>query len=214
MKNIFKETENFVKSMIVSSFSGHDFEHTNRVVRAAIKIAAKEGGDITVIRFGALLHDIGDYKFNNGDEKIGPERARKWLHSQKLDDSLINQVVEIVATVSFKGEGIPSPSLEGMIVQDADRLDAIGAIGIARCFAFGGSRERNMFNPSELNNYKKPTPNEYKNNKRSTLTHFYDKLLSISDELNTRTAREMSQQRHQFMTNFLDQFFLEWAGEK
>lgn len=209
-KEIIKRTTAHVKALLDKEGTGHDWFHIERVVRNAKKIARKEGGDLFVIELGALLHDIADWKFYGGDTAIGPRKAREWLEKLKVDEKIIPQVTEIVQNISFR-EGtnkVKMKTLEGKIVQDADRLDAMGAIGIARCFAYGGYRGREIYNP------KVRPKKKYKNLKSSTtINHFYEKLLLLRGRMNTRAGRRMAGERHKFMEQFLRQFYKEW-GEK
>ena len=194
--------------------SGHDWWHILRVWNMAKHLCEIENADSFVVELAALLHDVADWKFHNGDETAGPRIARDMLNGQHVKDSIINHVCEIIATISFKGAGIPTPmsTLEGKVVQDADRLDAIGAIGIARAFAYGGSKGRSLYDPNT-----KPTQHQtkeaYFNSGSATINHFYEKLLLLKDRMNTRTAKALAQQRHEFIINFLDQFFREWEGK-
>ena len=167
------------------------------------------------MQLGALLHDIADSKFHNGDEQIGPRIAREFLESQKLSEEIIEHVVDIINNVSFKGGNTDQDfySAELAIVQDADRLDAIGAIGIARTFNYGGFKGRALYDPAIAPNLNL-TKEEYKNSTAPTVNHFYEKLLLLKDLMNTQTGKQMARQRHQFMTEFLDQFYAEWSGEK
>lgn len=204
-----------VKKELEGDGSGHDWWHVYRVWQIARVIGEEEGADMRIVELGALLHDIADYKFHNNDEEIGPRKAREILENIGVDETIVGQVENIVATISFKGAGVASgmSTLEGKVVQDADRLDAIGAIGIARTFAFGGSKGRSMWDPE-----KKPemhqTKEAYMNSQSPTINHFYEKLLLLKDRMNTKTAREIAQHRHEYMEKFLEEFFAEWKGER
>lgn len=206
-KEIIRRTTVHVKALLDKEGTGHDWLHIERVVRNAKRIAKKEGGDLFVVELAALLHDIADWKFHGGDTAIGPRKAKEWLEKLKVDKEIISQVTDIVRDVSFR-EGTNKTkmkTLEGKIVQDADRLDAMGAIGIARCFAYGGYRGREIYNPKI-----KPRKN-YKNLKSSTtINHFYEKLLLLRGRMNTRTGRKMAEERHKFLEQFLRQFYKEW----
>ena len=204
----------FVKQKLENAEAGHDWFHIERVYKNALLIANEETCDLTVVKLAALLHDIADSKFNNGDERIGPETARKFLESQKVFEDIIAHVVKIIENISFKGgnfeKNFTSKELE--IVQDADRLDAIGAIGIARTFNYGGFKNRQLYNPNiapKLNMSKE----EYKKSEAPTINHFYEKLLLLKDKMNTETGKKIAEERHKFMELFLSQFYAEWEGE-
>jgi len=213
-KKIIEQTRQYVEARLEGDGSGHDWWHIYRVWRLAIKLATAEGADRTVTELSALLHDIADWKFHDGDDTIGPEKARAWLEKSGADQAAIDRVCEIVATISFKGAGVATPmrTLEGKVVQDADRLDAIGAQGIARTFAYGGHKNRLIYHPDQ-----KPVLHQsfadYKKNDGHTINHFYEKLLLLKDRMNTRAGRKMAEERHVFMEQFLDRFFREWDGE-
>lgn len=211
--NILDKVENYVKELSIGDPTGHDWWHVWRVRRTAKTIAAKEGGDLFVIELAALLHDIGDWKFNDADEAAGSKKTAVLLGGSGVDEKTIARVGEIVDNVSFKGAGVGNKitTKEGMIVQDADRLDVIGAIGIARVFAYGGSVGREIYDPDTKPKLHK-TFESYKNNKSSSINHFYEKVLLLKNRLNTETAREMAAQRHEFLEKYLDQFFGEWEG--
>ncbi len=213
-KIILDKTREHIKKLLKTDTSAHDWWHIHRVVTTAKRIAEKEKGDMFIIELSALLHDIADWKFHGGNEKIGAETAGKWLHSLEVDQDVIDIVCEIVAEVSYKGAHVASrmKSLEGKIVQDADRLDAMGAIGIARAFAYGGFRSRSIYEPDikpKLHN----SPKAYIQGATHTINHFYEKLLLLKDKLNTKTAKKMAESRHEYMKDFLDRFYLEWNGE-
>ena len=210
---IIKLTEEHVRRKLEGEGSGHDWWHVYRVWKNAIHIGKVEGANLFVVELAALLHDIADWKFNNGDEEAGPRESAKWLKSLELEEEIIVQISDIIRSLSFKGANVKSPmsTLEGMIVQDADRLDAIGAIGIARTFAYGGYKGREMYNP----NIKPMVHNsfeEYKNNVNPTINHFYEKLLLLKDLMNTSTAKSMAEKRHIFMEEYLSKFYNEWEG--
>ena len=213
--SIIDKTILFVKDKLQNAEGGHDWFHIERVYKNAISIAETETCDLTVVKLGALLHDIADSKFHDGDEEIGPQKARNYLESQKVSEEIIKHVIQIIENISFKGGNFEKQftSKELEIVQDADRLDALGAIGIARTFNYGGFKNRAIYNPTiapKLNMSKE----EYKKSDAPTLNHFYEKLLLLKDKMNTETGKKMAQERHRFMELFLGQFYAEWEGEK
>jgi len=214
-QDIINKTILFVKDKLENAEGGHDWFHIERVFKNAVSISENEVCDLTVVKLGSLLHDIADSKFHNGDETIGPKTAREFLVSNDVDEATIQHVINIIENVSFKGGNVEKNfySIELEIVQDADRLDAIGAIGIARTFNYGGFKNRPLYNPNIAPNLHM-TKEEYKNSEAPTLNHFYEKLLLLKDKMNTQTGKQMAQQRHQFMTTFLSQFYAEWDGEK
>jgi uncharacterized protein len=214
-KDLINQTMLFVKQQLENAEGGHDWFHIERVYNNALSIVEKEKGDVMVVKLAALLHDIADSKFHQGDDSIGPRIAREFLESQKVDGKTIVHVVHIIENISYKGGAVNSTfhSLELDIVQDADRLDAIGAIGIARTFNYGGFKNRPLYNPviaPKMN----MTPQEYKNSTAPTLNHFYEKLLLLKDLMNTETGKQMAQKRHRFMETFLSQFYREWEGKQ
>ncbi|NBW28312.1 MAG: HD domain-containing protein [Flavobacteriaceae bacterium] len=214
-ENLINETIAFVKKELENAEGGHDWFHVERVYKNAALIANGENCDILIVQLGALLHDIADSKFYDGDETVGPKKARLFLESKNVPEKTIDHVVNIIENISFKGgyETKKFSSLELDIVQDADRLDAIGAIGIARTFNYGGFKNRAIYNPEikpNLNMSKK----EYKNSDAPTINHFYEKLLLLKDKMNTKTGKKIAYQRHQFMELYLNQFYAEWNGEK
>ena len=204
----------FVKKQLEDAEGGHDWFHIERVFKNALLIAENEDCNVTVVKLGALLHDIADSKFYDGDEKIGPKTARIFLESQNVSEDIISHVIAIIENISFKGGNFEKKfnSKELEIVQDADRLDAIGAIGIARTFNYGGFKNRPLFNPNIQPNLNM-SKEEYKNSESPTLNHFYEKLLLLKDKMNTETGKEIAQKRHDFMITFLAQFYAEWDGE-
>ncbi len=207
---ILEKTAEYVESQCREDASGHDWNHIRRVRRLTRQIAAAEGGDLFVAELAALLHDLDDWKFNeSGDET--PRQARAWLDSCGLDEPTARQVCEIIARISYKGAGAENKmnSLEGFIAQDADRLDALGAIGIARAFAYGGYKNRPMYDPDSPPRLH-ANFEEYKNSKSATVNHFYEKLLLLKDRMNTPTGRKLAEERHAFMLLFLEQFMKEW----
>lgn len=205
----------FVKQKLENAESGHDWFHIERVYKNALLIAKAEPCDLQVVQLAALLHDIADSKFNNGDETIGPKTARAFLEKENVEEQTIHHVVKIIENISFKGGNFNKTftSLELEIVQDADRLDAIGAIGIARTFNYGGFKNRQIYNPEILPNLNM-SKEEYKNSEAPTINHFYEKLLLLKDKMNTATGKKIAEERHRFMELFLNQFYAEWNGEK
>ena len=205
----------FVKQQLEGAEAGHDWFHIERVYRNALRIAEHENCHREVVQLAALLHDIADSKFHGGDESIGPKTARTFLESQHSDEATIDHVVKIIENISFKGGKTDRTfsSLELDIVQDADRLDAIGAIGIARTFNYGGFKNRPLYDPAIAPNLLM-TKEEYKTSQAPTLNHFYEKLLLLKDRMNTATGKKMAEDRHRFMEVFLAQFYAEWDGEK
>jgi len=214
-ENIVNKTILFVKKKLDNAEGGHDWFHIERVYKNALSIADNEVCDDTVVKLGALLHDIADSKFHDGDETVGPKIAREFLVSNKVDETTIQHVVNIIENISFKGGNTEKSfsSIELDIVQDADRLDAIGAIGIARTFNYGGFKNRPLYNPNIAPNLHM-SKEEYKNSQTPTLNHFYEKLLLLKDKMNTETGKQIAQERHRYMEGFLSQFYAEWDGEK
>jgi len=214
-QNLINDTISFVKKELENAEGGHDWFHIERVYKNAVLIANGENCDILIVQLGALLHDIADSKFHNGDETVGPKKARLFLESMTVSENTITHVVNIIENISFKGghETKKFSSLELDIVQDADRLDAIGAIGIARTFNYGGFKNRAIYNP-EIKPNLNMSEEEYKNSDAPTINHFYEKLLLLKDKMNTKTGKVIAAQRHDFMELFLNQFYAEWNGEK
>lgn len=211
---IIDNTILFVKKQLQNAEGGHDWFHIERVYKNALLIAKEEDCDLTVVKLATLLHDIADSKFHGGDESIGPKIAREFLESQNISEEIIVHVIAIIENISFKGGNFEKifSSKELEIVQDADRLDAIGAIGIARTFNYGGFKNRPIYNPNiqpKLNMSKE----EYKNSEAPTINHFYEKLLLLKDKMNTETGKKIAKKRHDFMVHFLAQFYAEWDGE-
>ena len=211
---LISNTINFVKDTLIDAEGGHDWFHTQRVLFNARQIAAGETANMLVVELGALLHDIADSKFHNGDESVGPRLAKKFLATQDVSDEIIEHVIKIIENISFKGGNVTQKfnSIELDIVQDADRLDALGAIGIARTFNYGGYKGRPLYDPDIKPNLNM-TKEEYKTSNAPTINHFYEKLLLLKDRMNTRTAKRIAEERHQFMEVFLKQFYAEWNGE-
>lgn len=205
----------FVKATLDGAEGGHDWFHIERVWNNAKLIASSEQCDLEVVELAALLHDIADSKFHDGDEKIGPLKAREFLESQNLDTQKTAHVIAIIENISFKGghNTRTHESIELDIVQDADRLDAIGAIGIARTFNYGGFKNRALYDP-EIEPNLNMTKEEYKKSNAPTINHFYEKLLLLKDLMNTETGTSIALERHKYMEGFLNQFFAEWNGEK
>ena len=215
-QQIIDQTVEHVKNKFSGEGTGHDWWHMYRVWQLSKTIAAAESSaNLFVVELGALLHDIADWKFHDGDEEIGPHESRKWLESLGVDDAVIVQIEEIIRTVSFKGAGVASnmKTIEGKIIHDADKLDALGAVGIARTFAYGGAHDRGVYDPED-----KPqvhaTFESYKQNKGASINHFYEKLLLLKDRMYTQTAKDLAQARHKYMEDFLDEFYAEWDGAR
>lgn len=212
---IVKNTIAFVKEALRTAEGGHDWFHIDRVYNNALHISQTENVDPLVVSLAALLHDIADSKFHNGDETIGPKIARDFLTTQPISETTVDHVIKIIENVSFSGGNKKQTfrSTELDVVQDADRLDAIGAIGIARAFNYGGFKNRSLYDPAIAPNLEM-SPEEYKASTAPTVNHFYEKLLLLKDLMNTETGRRISLERHQFMEQFLTQFQSEWSGEK
>lgn len=204
----------FVKSELRDAEGGHDWFHIERVYKNALLIANHEDVNLFVVQLGALLHDIADSKFHNGDETVGPKVARQFLTEIDVDPVIIEHVINIIKHISFGGghelQKFKSPELD--VIQDADRLDALGAIGIARTFNYGGFKNRTLYDPSIPPNLKM-SKEDYKASHAPTINHFYEKLLLLKDMMNTQTGRKIALGRHQFMVEFLEQFYAEWEGE-
>jgi len=212
---LIETTVNFVKEKLKGAEGGHDWFHIERVYKNTLLIAREEECDLLVCQLGALLHDIADSKFHNGDETVGPKTARDFLEKEQVAEEVIDHVIKIIENISFKGGNFEKrfSSIELDIVQDADRLDAIGAIGIARCFNYGGFKNRALYDPEILPNMDMGKE-EYKNSNSPTITHFYEKLLLLKDKMNTRTGKAIADERHRYMEDFLEQFFAEWKGKR
>jgi len=211
--SLVQKASEFAKATLQGAETGHDWAHTERVLRNARQILAGESADGEVVELAALLHDIADAKFHNGDEELGPKLAGEFLKQEGLDDKRTEQVCNIIRHMSFKGgnENTAWTSLEMEIVQDADRLDAIGAIGIARAFNYGGFKNRSLYNPEIAPNLKM-SKEAYRKSDAPTLNHFYEKLFLLKDRMNTTTGKKMALVRHQFMEAFVNQFLAEWEG--
>jgi len=214
-QTVILKTIDFVKTSLSDAEGGHDWWHIYRVWKTALHIAESENVDTFIVELGALLHDIADSKFHDGDEEIGPRKARKFLQSLQVDETVIVHVENIIGNISFKGGKLPQHfrSPESDVVQDADRLDAIGAIGIARAFNYGGHKGRSIYNPGIPPNMNL-SKEEYKKGDAPTLNHFYEKLLLLKDRMNTPSASAIATERHSFMLIYLDQFYKEWDRVK
>lgn len=214
-QQIINRTIDFVKDQLSGAEGGHDWWHIYRVWKMALRLAREEKANLYVVNLGALLHDIADAKFYGGDEEIGPRKAETFLQSAGTGRAVIDQVLFIIRHVSFKNRHeLPGIlPIELQIVQDADRLDAMGAMGIARAFSYGGFKGRVFYDPAI-----KPNPNqskeEYKAAKAPTINHFYEKLLLLKDMMNTPAGKQMAARRHRFMEAYLEQFYAEWEGER
>jgi uncharacterized protein len=211
--SVINKTLDFVKETLFGEGSGHDYWHVYRVWNNAKALAKGEQCNTYIVELGALLHDIADHKFHDGDLTVGPRVARQFLENLEVEEEIIAAVCEIIATVSFKGAKVESKmkTIEGMIVQDADRLDAIGAIGVARTFAYGGHKGHEMYNP-DIKPQLHDNFEDYKNSKGTTINHFYEKLLLLKDLMNTDTGKKAAEKRHKYMKDFLSQFYDEWNG--
>ena len=208
--NIIESTISFVKNELKHAEGGHDWWHVFRVWNSAKSIAKDENVDLLVVELAALLHDIADAKFYNGDEEVGSRKAREFMVSLSVNENIVNHVISIIENMSFKSSlgQINFTSLEMLVVQDADRLDAIGAIGIARCFSYGGFKNNIIYSP-ELSPQLNMTKEEYKTSNGTSVNHFYEKLLLLKEKMNTNKGRELAEQRHQFMEVYLEQFHSE-----
>jgi uncharacterized protein len=211
---IIAHTISFVKKELANAEGGHDWFHIERVYKNAELISKTEKVDSFVVSLGALLHDVADSKFYNGDETVGPKKASAFLVSEKVPDDIITHVIKIIENSSFKGGNKKQTffSNELFVVQDADRLDAIGAIGIARSFNYGGYKNRTLYDP-EIKPNLNMTPEEYKNSTAPTINHFYEKLLLLKNKMNTVTGKQIAENRHRYMEGFLEQFYGEWNGD-
>ena len=214
MDTYITQTVAFVKDALQNAEAGHDWFHIERVFKNTQAINLKEKGDWSTVALAALLHDIADSKFHDGDEELGPHKAGEFLKEIGVEAGIIEHVQQIIRNMSFKAsfDTITFHSKELDIVQDADRLDAIGAIGIARAFTYGGYKNRVMYDPSIAPNLHM-TKDEYKNTTAPTINHFYEKLLLLKDLMKTETGKQMAEQRHQFMLDYLEQFYAEWEGQ-
>jgi len=213
--SVLRQAEEYVRRILKGESTGHDWWHAYRVWKNSIKIGEKENADMFVIQLAALLHDIADWKLNKGDESSGLKKVREFLEGLKVDENVIDHVCEIINNVSFRGADVKTKlrTKEAMVVQDADRLDALGAIGIARTLAYGGYDGREIHNPGIKPRLYKDFE-EYKNSKTTSINHFYEKLLLIKDLMNTETAKKIAEERHKFTEQYLDEFLKEWEGLK
>lgn len=211
-EQIIRKTVDYIKQEFSDDSSGHDWWHIYRVWKNAIAICEIEKADSFIVQLAALLHDLDDWKFNDHNDET-PHRAKAWLDSCNVEPVITESVCEIIKHISYKGAGVENKmsSLEGFIVQDADRLDAIGAIGIGRAFAYGGYKKRMLYDPNSPPQMH-ASFEEYKSSKSATINHFYEKLLLLKDMMNTSTAKRIAEHRHQVMEGFLSQFMVEWEG--
>ncbi|MCF1190233.1 HD domain-containing protein [Mangrovimonas sp. AS39] len=212
-QELIKKTKAFVKQELQHAEGGHDWFHIERVYKNSLLIAKTENVNHLIVALSALLHDIADSKFHDGDESIGPEKAENFLRTLHLDQTYIDHIVQIIKNISFKGGNFKPDfhSAELEVVQDADRLDAIGAIGIARTFNYGGFKNRKIYDP-EVKPQLNMTKEAYKKSEAPTINHFYEKLLLLKDRMNTETGKKLAQKRHDFMVDYLNQFYSEWNG--
>lgn len=211
-KKIIDKVKEFVKQEMLKGDSGHDWSHVLRVNNTAKKIAKKENANLFIVELSALFHDIADSKFTNGDETIAPKKVKEFLGSLKVDAEIIDKVNYIVNHISFKKEQPIEKSIELKVVQDADRLDAMGAIGVARAFSYGGYKNRLMYDPKEKPNLNQ-TKEQYVKAEGTTINHFYEKLLLLKDLMNTKEGKKLAEKRHKFLEKYLVQFFKEWEGK-
>jgi len=214
-EQILQKTQQYVREALEGEASGHDWWHIYRVLQLAKHIGEKEGVNMFVVELAALLHDIADFKFHGGDATAGPRVAGEWLQSLNVDEEVINHVKDIILNLSYKGAKVENKikTKEGFVVQDADRLDAIGAMGVARTFAYGGHKGHSMHDPN-IKVKIHESFEEYKNHKGTTINHFYEKLLLLKDKMNTETAKQIAEERHKYMEEFLDRFYQEWDGKR
>ena len=210
MEDVIKRIAAKVQAHLSDAEGGHDWWHIDRVWKNAILISERENVNNDLVSLAALLHDIADPKFHNGDESIGPRLTKEWLEQENVDQESIEHIVNIVKHMSYKNslEKVTWSSPELLVVQDADRLDAIGAIGIARAFSYGGHKQRAMYDP-QIAPLEYMTKELYKSSKAPTINHFYEKLLKLKELMNTKAALAIAQERHDFMISYLDQFYKE-----
>ena len=213
-KQIIEKVKKYVKEKMEGEATGHDWWHVFRVWKLSKKIAQKEGGNLFIIELAALLHDIADWKFNKSEPQ-GLKIIKKLLENLKIEDNVISKVCHIIENISFKGAGVKSRMRikEGEIVQDADRLDVLGAIGVARVFAYGGKVGRPIYNPNIKPRFHKSFEEYKKYGNNSSINHFYEKEIFLKDLMNTKTAKKIAEKRHKFIERFLDRFFKEWEGK-
>lgn len=215
MNEIVFKTESFVRDFLSTDTTGHDWFHIDRVRNMAVKLAKEERANVFVVEMAALLHDVADVKLNDGDEAKGIQNVANFLETQGLDVEINTKILDIIREVSYKGAGVATPvsSIESSVVQDADRLDAMGAVGIARMFTYGGAKSRVMYDPS-ISPANHQDEMAYRNHKSTTFNHFFEKLLLLKDRLNTESAREFAAQRHVFMEQFIAQFLSENKAQR
>jgi uncharacterized protein len=214
-ETVIRRTADHVRGLLTGEGSGHDWWHIERVRRMALRIAQEEGADRFIVELAALLHDVADHKFHGGDLQAGPRAARTWLEGIGVERGTVDLVCEIVEGVSFKGAGVPTPmrTVEGKAVQDADRLDAMGAIGVARAFAYGGSKGRALHEPAAAPE-QHGSFEAYSGSTGSTVNHFHEKLLLLKDRMQTGAGKRLADDRHRYMIEYLDRFLAEWSGER
>ncbi|MBN2614894.1 MAG: HD domain-containing protein [Bacteroidales bacterium] len=214
-QKIIDQTVVYVRDELSEAEGGHDWFHIYRVWKTAVTLAQEEQADLFIVNLGALLHDIADAKFHGGNEDIGPEKAKAFMESLSIEPEVTEHIIHIIRYISFKNrhQQTDFESKELQVIRDADRLDAMGAIGIARAFNYGGYKGRALYNPSIRPNLNK-TKEEYKAATEPTLNHFYEKLLLLKDMMHTDAARKMAEQRHRYMEDFLEQFYAEWEGKR
>ena len=212
--DLIDRTASHIKTVLSGDGTGHDWWHVYRVWKMARRIGHAEQADPLVVELAALLHDIADWKLLDGNLSVGPTRAKEWMDSLGIEPSIVDHVCQIIAGISFKGAAGEQPplSLDGKVVQDADRLDAMGAIGIARAFAYGGAKGRAIYDPA-VQPTEHRTAEAYLKSGGHTINHFYEKLLLLKDRMNTTTGRAVAEERHQFMEDYLRHFYEEWEGD-
>ena len=210
-KSIINDAEEFIRNIFKDDHSGHDYFHTLRVYKMATRLAEHENADVTIVQLAALLHDADDIKLSP-ETYANKDRAVAFLRENNVSEAMIKTICDIIDEVSFRGTDSVAPkTIEGKCVQDADRLDAIGAIGIARAFAYGGSHNRIMHDP-DIKPSMHMTAAEYQNHISTTVNHFYEKLFQLRDLMNTATAKEIAKQRENYMKSYLVEFLDEWNG--
>ena len=210
---IIEQTAGHVKYLLSVDSTGHDWWHARRVWKNAVRIGEEEHADMFIVELAALLHDIADWKFHDGDDSAGPREARLWLEKLNVETEAIDRVCTVIKEVSFKGAGVQTipTTLEGRVVQDADRLDALGAIGIARAFSYGGHKGNPIHDPEVTPSFHQSFE-EYKNGRSTTINHFHEKLLLLKDRMNTAAGRRLAEERHTFLQSYLERFLAEWEG--
>lgn len=212
-EQIIRETENFIRGKFIKEGSGHDWFHVERVRKMALRIAKTEGCDLFLTEMASLLHDLDDWKFKGPGEHVYSGTIQ-FLKDAGVGEPYAEKILQIIEDVSYRGAGVETPvrSIEAAVVQDADRLDAMGAIGIARTFAYGGHKNRQIYDP-EVKPVMHTSFGEYKNSEAPTINHFYEKLFLLKDRMNTSVARGIAEERHRFMAVFLDRFYGEWDAK-